>query len=108
MNTAAQPSDKIASSDNKATPLPRKDSLITFPSAFPIKVMGMQVAAFLPAVLDLVRAADPEFDATTVELRPSSGGKYLGVTVTVTATSQVQLDALYTALSSHPLVKVVL
>ena len=48
------------------------------------------------------------FDAATVELRPSKGSKYLGVTVTVTATSREQLDELYRTLSTHPMVKVVL
>ena len=48
------------------------------------------------------------FDAATVEMRPSSGGKYLGVTVTITATSREQLDELYRTLSTHPMVKVVL
>jgi putative lipoic acid-binding regulatory protein len=43
-----------------------------------------------------------------VELRPSSTGKYLGVTITVRATSREQLDDLYRALTSHPMVKVVL
>jgi putative lipoic acid-binding regulatory protein len=51
---------------------------------------------------------DPYFDASTIEQRPSSGGKYLGITITVTATSREQLDDLYRALTSHPLVKVVL
>lgn len=93
---------------DNAAPAARKDSLIEFPSAFPVKVMGLQVPAFLPAVLEMARAADPAFDTETVELRPSSGGKYLGVTVTITATSQEQLDDLYRALTSNPLVKVAL
>jgi len=41
-------------------------------------------------------------------MRASQGGKYLSVTVTVTARSQVQLDALYQALTRHPGVKFVL
>ena len=45
---------------------------------------------------------------STIELRESKGGKYLGVTVTVTATSREQLDELYRTLSTHPMVKVVL
>ena len=94
--------------DDNTTPAARKDTLIDFPSAFPVKVMGLQVAGFLPAVLEMARAADPNFDASTVELRPSSAGKYLGVTVTITATSQLQLDNLYRALTAHPLVKVAL
>jgi putative lipoic acid-binding regulatory protein len=51
---------------------------------------------------------DPGFDASTIELRPSKGGNYLGVTLTVQATSREQLDDLYRALTSHPMVKVVL
>lgn len=92
---------------NKATD-PRKDSLIEYPSLFPIKVMGSNVDGFVAAVTALAQQFDPQFDATTVELRASSGGKYLGVTITITATSRAQLDDLYRALSSHPLVKVVL
>ena len=38
----------------------------------------------------------------------SKGGKYLGVTITVKATSREQLDELYRTLSTHPMVKVVL
>jgi uncharacterized protein len=84
------------------------DSLIEFPSAFPIKVLGTNVDGFVSAVTEVVRRFDPAFDATTIELRVSKGDRYLGVTVTVTATSRQQLDDLYRALSAHPLVKVVL
>ena len=87
---------------------PRKDSLIEYPSIFPIKVMGLKVDALLPAVTALARQFDPFFDAAAVELRESSGGKYLGITLSITATSREQLDGLYQALTSHPLVKVVL
>jgi putative lipoic acid-binding regulatory protein len=50
----------------------------------------------------------PTFDPATIELRDSRAGNYLGVTITITATSREQLDDLYRALTSHPLVKVVL
>ena len=85
-----------------------KQSLITYPSPFPIKVMGAQVQGFLEAVLAVTRQFDPGFDPATVETRSSSGGRYLGITVTVTATSREQLDELYRTLSTHPMVKVVL
>lgn len=87
---------------------PRKDSLIEYPSRFPIKVMGAKVDGFVHAVTELARQYDPTFDASTIELRDSRAGNYLGVTITITATSREQLDNLYRALSSHPLVKVVL
>lgn len=87
---------------------PRKDSLIEYPSRFPIKVMGLKTEHLVHEITQIAERFDPGFDAATIELRPSSSGKYLGVTVTVTATSREQLDQLYQAFTSHPLVKVVL
>ncbi|MBN8510319.1 MAG: DUF493 family protein [Burkholderiales bacterium] len=84
------------------------ESLIEYPSAFPIKVMGAQADGFVEAVVALARRFDPGFDPATVERRPSRAGNYLGLTITITATSREQLDGLYRALSAHPLVKVVL
>ena len=84
------------------------ESLIVYPSRFPIKVMGQRVDGFVHAVTALARQFDPAFDASTIELRESKGGKYLGVTITITATSREQLDELYRSLSTHPMVKVVL
>lgn len=89
-------------------PVDRRDTLIAYPSAFPIKVMGLASEGFVHAITELARQHDPSYDAATVELRPSSGGNYLGVTITVMATSRQQLDDLYRALTSHPLVRYVL
>ena len=88
--------------------IPPDQSLIEYSSQFPIKVMGANVDGFVHAVVEVARRFDPGFDAATVELRPSKGEKYLGVTITVTATSREQLDELYRTLSTHPMVKVVL
>ncbi len=87
---------------------PRKDSLIDYPSAFPIKVMGLNGEGFVQALTHIARQFDPAFDASTIELRDSKAGNYLGVTLTVTATSREQLDELYRTLSTHPMVRVVL
>ena len=98
MNTPAVP-----------TPTPtQSESLIDYPSLFPIKVMGLKVDGLVHAITMIAHQFDPAFDASTIELRESKGGKYLGVTVTVTATSREQLDELYRTLSTHPMVKVVL
>jgi len=88
-------------------PDPQK-SLIEYPSQFPIKVMGAKAEGFVHAVTQIARQFDPAFDAATIELRDSSAGNYLGITITVTATSREQLDELYRTLSTHPMVKVVL
>ena len=97
-----QPADKALASDT------RKHSLIEFPSRFPIKVMGLNEEGVVHALTEIARRLAPDFDATEIELRPSRTGKYLGVTMIVTATSREQLDALYLAFTSHALVKVVL
>ena len=83
-------------------------SPLTFPTDFPIKVMGRRVDHFAQEIVRVVRTHAPDFDAATLELRSSSGGNYLSVTATIRATSRAQLDNLYRALTRHPLVKVVL
>lgn len=85
-----------------------RESLLDFPCAFPIKVMGLAEESLAQTVLEIVLRHDPGFDGATAEMRASSGGKYVSLTCTVLATSQSQLDALYRELSSHLLVKVVL
>ncbi|MEN9416611.1 MAG: hypothetical protein RI988_231 [Pseudomonadota bacterium] len=87
---------------------PAERSLIEYPSVFPIKVMGAHVEGFVEAVVRVAQRFDPTFDPATVETRESRAGRWLGVTITVTATSREQLDELYRTLSTHPMVKVVL
>ena len=84
------------------------ETLLEFPCAFPLKVMGLSSDALAQTVLEIVRRHAPDFDGAQMEMRASSGGKYVSLTCTITATSKAQLDALYRELSGHPLVKVVL
>lgn len=83
-------------------------SLLVFPTDFPIKIMGKRADGFADAIVAVVRQFAPEFDPRTMELRASSNGNYIGLTVTVRATSREQLDALYQALTAHDMVSVVL
>jgi putative lipoic acid-binding regulatory protein len=87
---------------------PTDQSPLQFPCQFPIKVMGACADGFADAICTLVQQHDPGFDPKTLEMRPSKNGNYLGLTVTISAQSREQLDALYRALTSHPMVKVVL
>jgi hypothetical protein len=84
------------------------DTLLEFPCDFPIKIMGQRTDDFAQAMVAVVSRHAPDFLAETVEMRASSGGKYLAVTCTIRATSKQQLDDLYRELSGHPQVKVVL
>jgi hypothetical protein len=83
-------------------------SLLDFPTAFPIKVMGRREGGFTKAVIEIVLRHAPDFMPGTVETRPSKEGKYISLTATVNATSQQQLDALYRELCDHPSVVMVL
>jgi putative lipoic acid-binding regulatory protein len=85
-----------------------KDSLIEYPCDFPIKVFGTAQQGFAQAIAEVVVAHDPGFDAATIEMRSSTGAKYLSLTCTIRATSREQLDSLYRALTAHPMVKMVL
>jgi putative lipoic acid-binding regulatory protein len=87
---------------------PDAQTLFEFPCAFPLKIMGLANDSLAQAVLEVVLRHAPDFDGATMEMRASSGGKYLSLTCTINATSKAQLDALYRELSSHPLVKVAL
>lgn len=90
------------------SPIPEQPSLMIYPCAFPIKVMGVKAEGLVHAITHIALQFDPQFDAATIELRESKGGNYLGVTITVNATSREQLDEIYRTLSTHPMVKVVL
>lgn len=103
--------------DNEISPCPPwfkpfmtsdKTTLLEFPTPFPIKIMGEAQDGFAQAIVAIVVKHAPGFDPANTEMRPSKQGRYLGITCTITATSQAQLDALYRELSAHPLVKMVL
>lgn len=87
---------------------PGTASLLSFPTPFPIKIMGRRESGFTTAVLEVVRRHAPDFAPGTLESRPSREGKYISLTATVNATSQEQLDALYRELCDHPSVVMVL
>jgi putative lipoic acid-binding regulatory protein len=84
------------------------ESLIQYPTDFPIKVMGRREPHLVQSIVDIVRRHAPDFDPVTVEMRTSKKNSYLSVTCTVRATSREQLDALYQDLCDHPAVVMVL
>lgn len=85
-----------------------EDTLLEFPTDFPIKIMGERRDDFAQAMVDLVLRHAPDFRPETVEMRASSKGNFLSVTCTVRATSKAQLDALYRDITAHPWVKMAL
>jgi uncharacterized protein len=84
------------------------ESLLTFPCVFPIKVMGRRQDEFAQVITDIVLKHAPDFHPETIEMRSSKQARYLSLTVTINARSREQLDALYSELSKHPMVTMVL
>lgn len=84
------------------------ESLLTFPCVFPIKVMGRRQDEFAQVITDIVLRHAPDFHPGTIEMRSSKQARYLSLTVTINARSREQLDALYSELSKHPMVTMVL
>jgi hypothetical protein len=71
------------------------NKLLEFPCTFPLKAIGKNAADFEDLVVAIARKYIPHLNDSDVSCRLSSGDKYLGVTITFTAESQQQLDALY-------------
>ena len=90
------------------TAAPAPASALTFPTEFPIKIMGRRADGFAQAIVDVVLRHAPDFDPARLEMRASREGNYLSLTVTINATSREQLDGLYRELTSHPMVVMVL
>ncbi|MDX1916019.1 MAG: DUF493 family protein [Methylophilus sp.] len=87
---------------------PEHETLIEFPCNFPIKVMGETHVDFTLEITQAIQQHAPEFDAHLIEMRGSTGGKYISLTCMVYVVSKLQLDNIYRTLTAHPMVKVVL
>lgn len=83
-------------------------SLLNFPCVFPIKIMGRREDGFAQEVSEVVLRHAPDFHPGTLEMRASKNGRYLSLTVNLNARSREQLDALYSELTKHPRVMMVL
>jgi len=84
------------------------ESPLTFPSDFPIKILGRRTDDFAQRMMEIVLRHAPDYDAGAVGMRASSQGAYLSLTCVIRAQSREQLDALYRELSGNPLVVMVL
>lgn len=85
-----------------------RDTLLTFPCEFPLKVIGHADADLDSLVFSLVRPHAPDLGEAAITSRASSGGRYQSVTVRLHATSREQLDAIYRALTASDRIIMVL
>ena len=81
---------------------------LEYPCDYPIKVMGLNEHDFPACVIDVVLRHDPGFAAESISLRPSSNGKYVSVTATITATGEAHIEAVFIDLKATGRVVMVL
>ncbi len=78
-----------------------QDTLFEFPCSFTVKAMGLASSDFDTLVVEIVGRHVENLGEGSVRSRPSSGGKYLSVSVTFEAQSKRQLNAIYQDLTDH-------
>lgn len=81
-------------------PMP-EESALEFPCNFPIKMMGRDTSEFRIIARALVENHVGALADGAVRAAVSRNGAFVSVTVTITATSQQQLDDIYRDVSSH-------
>lgn len=84
------------------------ESLLEFPCDFAVKIVGLAAHDFDALVVSIVRRHVGDINEGAVASKASREGKYIALTVTVRAESRPQLDALYTELSKHDRILMVL
>ncbi len=83
----------------------KEPSKLTFPCEFTFKVIGPAANdLFESEVLQIFRHHFPSLGEAAISSKLSKNDKYRALSITVTATSQSQLDNIYQVLSHHPLV----
>jgi putative lipoic acid-binding regulatory protein len=80
------------------------ESLLTFPTVFPVKIMGRDTPEFHAVVDEILARHVAPLKELPVTRQASREGKFVSITVTINAQSREQLDALYRELSAHDLV----
>lgn len=78
-----------------------RDSAIEFPCEFPIKMMGRDTPEFRGTVRSIVEKHAGRVADDRVQAALSRTGRFVSITVTITATSQEQLDAIYHDATAH-------
>ena len=76
-------------------------TLLEFPCSFPIKAMGRDTSEFHSLIRELVEKHAGPLADDAVQSTLSKNGRFVSITVTVIATSQEQLDAIYQDITSH-------
>jgi putative lipoic acid-binding regulatory protein len=83
------------------------ESIIEFPTSFPIKALGKDAPEFRKIVLEIVATHASFNPETDVKEQVSGKGNFISITVTFMAEDQIQLDTIYQSLHDHELILMV-
>lgn len=72
-----------------------------FPCVFPVKVMGANKEDFERLVVEIIQKHANIVEKELIASRTSRNGRFVSITVHIQAESQTQLDAIYSELSAH-------
>ena len=81
-----------------------RETVFDFPCEFPIKVVGKSAPDFEAAIMEIMRRHVPELTEDAVRSTDSKKGRFVSLTITITATGREQLDDIYRELSASPTV----
>jgi uncharacterized protein len=85
-----------------------KPPKIEFPCAYPLKIIGHATEDFREFVISVLERHTDRIHEETIDLRASSGGKFVSVRVTITATGEEQLSNIFTEFKASGRVQTVL
>jgi len=81
-------------------PSSEEETLFEFPCEFPIKAMGRSGEVLEAAVMDIIHRHVDDLSENAVKMNESKGGKFVSITITVTAQSKAHLDGIYLELTA--------
>lgn len=76
------------------------ETLLEFPCEFPVKAMGLACDELEVAVIEIVNRHVENLAEGALKMKSSKTGKYTAITVTITAHSKEQIDAIYMDLTA--------
>lgn len=81
---------------------------IEFPCAYPLKIIGHAADDFREFVVSVLERHTDRIHEQTIDVRASSGGRFVSVRITITATGEEQLKNIFAELKASGRVQVVL
>jgi len=84
------------------------ETLLKFPCEFPVKAMGLACDELEIAVIEIINRHVDNLAEDALTMKPSKNGKYTAITITITAHSKQQLDAIYMELTACEYVAIAL